>query len=111
MIAVVLGFNLVAQTHEGVQRPYSHPLSPEVRHALREIVARYPGLELLQMSQSVIEHGFGIQVVLASRTGPQPKAAAELRQSIVDAMGTYRPINIHVVEAARSSLPGAPELP
>lgn len=104
-IAIPLLYNLAAQQQEGVNRAYAHPLPPALRQSIRQTAARYPGLEVVQMLHSDIEHGFGVQVILLSSSGPQPRAVNEIRRAILVAMGDDQPVNVYMVQAADTALP------
>lgn len=86
-IAMVLQQNLRRQVQEGVQRAYARPLPAEVRDALRQRVARESGVEIVFMAQSVIERGFGVQVVLTCPDTVPPTLNEELGQIIRREMG------------------------
>jgi hypothetical protein len=66
-----------------VQRPYSRPLAPAIRDQIRERVARSPGVEILSMSESGIEHGFGHEVALVCTGPPDPTLVADIRAILV----------------------------
>jgi uncharacterized hydrophobic protein (TIGR00271 family) len=85
MIPVVLALvtNLDKQVQQGVQRSYARPLPSAVRAAVTERVAREPGVEVVLMAESAIEHGFGREVVLMAE-GP---VGAELAEDIKRILG------------------------
>lgn len=89
-----LAQNLRIQAGEGVHRPYSRPLPHELREAIRARVAREPGVQILFMAQSDIEHGFGLEVALCSEDEIDPALTAELRSLIEGYARTGRPIRI-----------------
>ena len=80
----VLFSNLRVQIDQGVQRPYARPLAPAVRDQIRERVARSPGVEILSMSESGIEHGFGHEVALVCDGPPDPTLVADIRAILVN---------------------------
>lgn len=100
-IILPLVHNLTAQTHEGVHRPYARPLPPGLRAELQQLVGATPGVKLVQMAHSDIEHGFGIQVILASDAGPQPDLVATIERRVVEQMGPRLPVSVFVLGSAQ----------
>lgn len=79
----VLFSNLRAQIDQGVQRPYARPLAAAIRDQIRERVARSPGVEILSMSESGIEHGFGHEVALVCTGAVDPTLVADIKAILV----------------------------
>ncbi|MEQ9455524.1 MAG: DUF389 domain-containing protein [Phycisphaeraceae bacterium] len=88
-VAGNLIYNLNLQMHEGVQRAYSRPLPPAARAALTARVAAESNAEILSMSQSNIEHGFGVQVVVVAYEDTSPNLADDLEHILTTQMGGY----------------------
>jgi len=96
----VLVQNLSMQMHEGVHRAYARPLSPALRESIHERVGRTPGVEIVFMAQSNIEHGFGIEIALASSAGMDPALVADLRTIVRDALGPEQEARILMLQSA-----------
>ena len=62
---MLLFYNLELQVSDGVHRPYARPLPAPIREAIRERVDGETAVEIIAMSQSDIEHGFGREITLA----------------------------------------------
>jgi uncharacterized hydrophobic protein (TIGR00271 family) len=99
-VSAYLVSNLQLQINDGVSRPYSKPLPASLRAAVLERVARSPGVTILAMSESAIEHGFGIEILLGV-TGPaDPALERELHALIRDTMGTRQPARVLFLQHA-----------
>ena len=98
--AVPLAGNLTTQLRHGVNRPYARPLPPDLRDAIRARVAQTPGVEILLMAESAIEHGFGVEVVLLTRAASDDRLVADLHDLIRRELGDDAPARVLTVRAA-----------
>lgn len=98
--AAVLVQNLHTQTTEGVQRAYARPLAPSLRESIHARVSKAPGVEIVFMTQSNIEHGFGLEIALASPGPIDQSLVADLRTIVRDAVGADRQVRILTLQSA-----------
>ncbi|MGE3172183.1 MAG: DUF389 domain-containing protein [Planctomycetota bacterium] len=102
-ITVVLVQNLRQQIHQGVQRPWAHPLPPALRAAIEARAAHTPGVDVVMMVRSGIENGFGLQVVLACRAAVDPTLEGDLRALVEREIGAGTPVRITALRVADSA--------
>jgi len=57
----------------GVHRPYAGVLARELRDQILARIAKAPGVELVFMARSELEHGFGVDIVLSCPEKVDPK--------------------------------------
>jgi hypothetical protein len=86
-IVRVLFKNLEAQMRIGVHRPYAGVLARELRDQILARIAKAPGVELVFMARSELEHGFGVDIVLSCPEKVDPKLATDIRTIVHDALG------------------------
>ena len=105
----VLFANLKAQIHEGVQRSYSRPLAPALRDAIRARVDASPGVEVLLMEQSGIEHDFDMHIALVVQGDLDPALEGDLRDLIARQVPPQHSVSILLLRSVER--PSFPELP
>ncbi len=101
--AGVLVHNLRLQTTEGVHRAYARPLSQSLRSQIRARVAETPGVEILFMMESNIEHGFGLEIALCSDQDIDPALVDDLHRMLERSSGMGRSVRVLTL---RSTTPG-----
>jgi len=95
----VLIRNLQVQIQEGVHRPYARPLPAQLRDQVRRRVAAEPGASVVFMAHSDIEHGFGVEIVIALDGEPSESIKEEITSLVKAAMGEDIPVDITLVRA------------
>ena len=96
----VLWENLQLQKHEGIHRPYARPLPPPVREAILVRVRQERGADIVFMAESDIEHGFGVDVVIAVQPDTHPRIRQDIETTIHQFMGEHVPRRVTLVQAA-----------
>ncbi len=95
----VLLQNLELQEREGVHRPYARPLPPELRDAVRQLVGQEPGASIVFMAHSDIEHGFGVEIVVAVPAGKIHTIGPDIKTLVRAKMGDNVYVDVTLVQA------------
>jgi uncharacterized hydrophobic protein (TIGR00271 family) len=98
-ITALLAFNLSTQMGQGVYRPYARPLPSALRTVLRERLAQEAEVEVIFMMESGIEHGFGLEIALASPGPISAELLEELHAIIAEHVGPDREARILTLQA------------
>lgn len=102
----VLVHNLNMQIQEGVHRPYARPLPPALREDILQRVGSEPGASLVFMAHSDIEHGFGVEVVIAVQRGTDSSIRSDIGALVKAAMGENIDAVVTLVQAIDPASPG-----
>lgn len=103
MTTAPLIHNLNVQTQRGALRPYARPLPRELRQELRHTVDAVPGVEILLMAHSDIEHGFGVEIVLLCDGEVDPTLVNRIETLVDRRMGHVMPTRVLLVKSESTS--------
>ncbi|MCA9311361.1 MAG: DUF389 domain-containing protein, partial [Phycisphaerales bacterium] len=86
--------NLQSQISQGVHRPYARPLPAALRASVLDRVAQSPGVDVVFMAESEIEHGFGRKVVLMCPDPVDQALADDIRAILQEDSGDALPVKV-----------------